>query len=69
MIAGVLSSKSTIAEWEGVHDCEWSLDGLPDRVQGLLYWSYRDTFSAQYSLRAPKFIRMPFLTGGQLKAW
>jgi hypothetical protein len=42
VIAGVLSSKSTIAEWEGVHDCEWSLDGLPDRVQGLLYWSYRD---------------------------
>ncbi|XP_062193427.1 putative disease resistance RPP13-like protein 1 [Phragmites australis] len=42
VIAGVLSSKSTIAEWEGIRDCEWSLDGLPDRVEGLLYLSYRD---------------------------
>ncbi|TVU21905.1 hypothetical protein EJB05_31576, partial [Eragrostis curvula] len=41
VIAGVLSAKRTIVEWESIRDSEWFTHGLPEDVTGPLYLSYR----------------------------
>uniref|UniRef100_I1NK84 Rx N-terminal domain-containing protein n=1 Tax=Oryza glaberrima TaxID=4538 RepID=I1NK84_ORYGL len=40
VVAGVLSSKKTKAEWESIRDSKWSIHGLPKELGGPLYLSY-----------------------------
>jgi hypothetical protein len=40
VLAGVLSTKRTRAEWEIIRDGEWSIQGLPKELGGPLYLSY-----------------------------
>uniref|UniRef100_A0ACD5TRX7 Uncharacterized protein n=2 Tax=Avena sativa TaxID=4498 RepID=A0ACD5TRX7_AVESA len=42
VVAGVLSTKRTVVEWEMVRDSEWYVEGLPPGVEGSLYVSYRN---------------------------
>lgn len=40
VVAGVLSTKRTRAEWESIRDSKWSIHGLPRELGGPLYLSY-----------------------------
>ncbi|XP_062193040.1 putative disease resistance protein RGA4 [Phragmites australis] len=40
VVAGVLSTKRTKAEWESIRDSQWSIHGLPRELGGPLYLSY-----------------------------
>jgi hypothetical protein len=42
VVAGVLSTRRTLGEWEMVRDSEWYVEGLPPGVGGPLYVSYRN---------------------------
>ncbi|CAL4958163.1 unnamed protein product [Urochloa decumbens] len=42
VIAGVLSSKKSMAEWESIRDSKWSTRGLPEEVHSSLFLSYND---------------------------
>jgi hypothetical protein len=42
VVAGVLSTRRTVGEWERVRDSEWYVEGLPTGVGGPLYVSYRN---------------------------
>lgn len=41
VVAGVLSTKRTTAEWKIIRDSKWSIHGLPEGVGAPLYLSYR----------------------------
>ncbi|KAF7020913.1 LOW QUALITY PROTEIN: hypothetical protein CFC21_033956 [Triticum aestivum] len=40
VVAGVLSTKRTVAEWKSIRDSKWSIHGLPKELGGPLYLSY-----------------------------
>jgi hypothetical protein len=40
VVAGVLSTKRTTAEWKSIRDSKWSIHGLPKELGGPLYLSY-----------------------------
>ncbi|KAM3346746.1 hypothetical protein ACQJBY_020994 [Aegilops geniculata] len=40
VVAGVLSTKRTTAEWKSIRDSKWSIRGLPKELGGPLYLSY-----------------------------
>lgn len=40
VVAGVLSTKRTTAEWKSIQDSKWSIHGLPKELGGPLYLSY-----------------------------
>ncbi|KAI5004730.1 hypothetical protein ZWY2020_031973 [Hordeum vulgare] len=40
VVAGVLSTKRTTAEWKSIRDSKWSICGLPKELGGPLYLSY-----------------------------
>ncbi|RCV24652.1 hypothetical protein SETIT_5G103000v2 [Setaria italica] len=40
VVAGVLSTKRTRAEWESIRDSNWSIHGLPKELGGPLFMSY-----------------------------
>ncbi|CAM0870322.1 unnamed protein product [Alopecurus aequalis] len=42
VIAGVLSTKRTTAEWKSIRDSKWSIHGLPKELGGPLYLSYNN---------------------------
>ncbi|XP_006643756.1 putative disease resistance RPP13-like protein 1 [Oryza brachyantha] len=42
VVAGVLSTKRTRAEWESIRDSKWSIHGLPKELEGPLYLSYNN---------------------------
>ena len=41
VVAGVLSTKRTIADWKSIQDSKWSIHGLPKELGGPLYLSYK----------------------------
>ncbi|KAF7034928.1 hypothetical protein CFC21_045878 [Triticum aestivum] len=40
VVAGVLSTRRTVAEWKSIRDSKWSIHGLPKELGGPLYLSY-----------------------------
>jgi hypothetical protein len=42
VIGGVLSSRSSKEQWERILERRWSIDGLPEELEGALYLSYSD---------------------------
>jgi hypothetical protein len=40
VVAGVLSTKRTTAEWKSIRDSKWSIQGLPEELGASLYLSY-----------------------------
>lgn len=42
VVRGVLSSRSSKEEWERILERRWSIDGLPEGLEGPLYLSYSD---------------------------
>ncbi|CAD6247087.1 unnamed protein product [Miscanthus lutarioriparius] len=42
VVGGVLSSRSSKEEWERILERRWSIDGLPEELEGALYLSYSD---------------------------